>query len=268
VFSDPVASDLLRPEELAVVEQVRAGTPPEGWSARLEYEAVRACAHVVVPRTVAIDRAIGDRPHPQLVILGAGLDTRSWRLKALADVDVTEVDHPASQRDKLERVRDRPSLARTLRFAAVDLASDDVAADLGAALDAVGYDPEVPTTWLWEGVVPYLTHDEVVRTMHAIGRCSARGSSLIVTYQSPSRRARFGRLLTRVLAMVGRREAATANEPWRTLLTAAQMASLLVDAGFGVHSDDDLLTVATRIGTETGARTSLQNGRVAVAYRH
>jgi methyltransferase (TIGR00027 family) len=264
VFSDPVALDLLRPDEREVVEQVRAGTPPDGFSARLAYEAVQACAEVIVPRTVAIDEALLARPHPQLVILGAGLDTRAWRLTKLADVDVTEVDHAASQRDKRERLGDRPALVRTLRFAAVDLAEDE----LGDALDAVGHDPDVPTTWLWEGVVPYLTREHVVGTLRAVGRRSARGSSLIVNYQTPSVRAHLGRRLVGLLSALGRHEAATAHEPWRTLLTPAQMAGLLVDAGFGVHSDEDLLTVAGRLRVGTGARTSLRNGRVAVALRH
>ncbi|MDH2416470.1 class I SAM-dependent methyltransferase [Nocardioides sp. CER19] len=263
-FSDPIAVDLLRADERTVVEQVRAATPPAGWSERAAYEAVRACADVVAARTVAIDDALHDRPHPQLVILGAGLDTRAWRLPQLADVDVTEVDHPASQGDKRVRLGDRPPIARTLRFAAVDLAVDE----LDEALDASGHDAEVSTTWLWEGVVPYLTREEVVRTLRAVGRRSARGSSLIVNYQTPSLRARFGRRLTEIAAVLGLQETATANEPWRTLLTPAQMASLLVDAGFGIHADEDLLAVSRRLGLDSTARISLQNGRVAVALRH
>jgi methyltransferase (TIGR00027 family) len=262
--SDPVAVDQLRPDARARVDEVRAGTPPTGWAARLAYEGVLASSEVVAARTVAIDDAIRARCHPQMVILGAGLDTRAWRLTELADVDVTEVDHPASQRDKRDRIGDRPSLVRTLRFAPVDLAVDE----LDEALDAVGHDAETPTTWLWEGVVPYLTREEVVRTLRAVGRRSAQGSSLIVNYQTPSRRARLGRRLVGLLAALGRHETPTANEPWRTLLTPAQMAGLLVDAGFGVHSDDDLLTVSGRLGLTAAARTSLQNGRVAVAFRH
>jgi methyltransferase (TIGR00027 family) len=263
-FADPVAADLLDDDERAVVEQVRAGTPPQGWTARMAYEAVQACALVVVPRTVAIDDALRVHQHDQLVILGAGLDTRSWRLPELADVDVTEVDHPASQHDKQARLGDRPSLARTLRFAAVDFETDD----LGEALDAAGHDTDVATAWLWEGVVSYLSREEVARTLRAIGRRSARGSTLVLTYQTPSLRARLGRRLAGLLTRAGREQPVTAAEPWRTLLTPARMARLLVDAGFGVNSDEDLLTIAGRLGLTSGRRTSLRNGRVAVASRH
>src|SRR4051812_3555995 len=79
-FSDPVALSLLREDELAVVEQVRADAPPKGWAPRLTYEFVRGCAVLMVPRTVAIDDAIRDFPAEQVVILGAGLDARAWRM--------------------------------------------------------------------------------------------------------------------------------------------------------------------------------------------
>src|SRR6202012_1391361 len=89
-FSDPVAARLLRPDELSVVEAVRARTPPSDWRSRLEYESVRGCAEVVVPRTVAIDDAVRDRRWSQLVVLGAGLDDRAWRLPDLSATTVFE----------------------------------------------------------------------------------------------------------------------------------------------------------------------------------
>ena len=143
-FGDPVAYELLTSEERVTVDQVRAGTPPQGWAARSTYEAVRACAEIIVPRTVAIDEAVRAHPHPQLVVLGAGLDSRAWRMAELSDVDVTEIDHPASQQDKQARVGDRPTLTRTFRFQSVDFATDD----LGAALETCGHDSDAPTTWV------------------------------------------------------------------------------------------------------------------------
>lgn len=264
VFSDPVAIELLHPDECAVVEQVRAGTPPEGFAARVAYESVLACADVVVPRTVAIDEAIRAAAHPQLVILGAGLDTRSWRMTELADTDVTEIDHPASQRDKRERGGDRRTLARTHRFQPADLAVDD----LGEALESAGHDPDAPTTWVWEGVIPYLQRADVGRTLAAIEARSLRGSILIANYQTPSLRARSGRIAAALFARAGGAQTITAGEPWRTLIRPSQWAHLLADAGFGVRSDEDLATVAQRIGFVSPRTVSLGNGRVAVAVRH
>ena len=256
-FADPLAVRLLRAEERTPVEQVRANTPPTGWRERTAYESVRACAEVVVPRTVAIDEALRAHVGDQLVILGAGLDTRAWRLSELARTDVWEVDHPASQQDKQDRLpAEQAAVARSVRFTPVDFALDD----LGTALDDAGHDPSAPTTWLWEGVVPYLTRDEVRATVAALAARTAPGSALVVNYQSPSTRAAAGRLLTRVLG-----SSITSGEPWRSLWRPEQLATLLDEYGLRVVSDDNLLDLAHTHGIPTQGRTSLRSGRVAVA---
>lgn len=272
-FADPVAVGLLRVAEREAVDEVRAKTPPEGRQERLAYETVRACAEVVVPRTVAIDEALRARMTGQLVILGAGLDTRAWRLPGLPGTDVWEVDHPASQQDKCARLaeaaparrgpdEDGPvaagpaAVARSVRFTPVDLAVDD----LGAALDAAGHDPSAPTTWLWEGVVPYLTRDEVRATVAALAARTVPGSALVVNYQAPSARAAAGRLLARVLG-----GSVTSGEPWRSLWRPRRMAALLAEYGLRVVSDDDLLALAHTLGSPARRWTSLRSGRVAVA---
>ncbi|WP_425825632.1 class I SAM-dependent methyltransferase [Streptomyces fractus] len=263
-FADPVAGRLLRDAERVPVDEVRAGTPPKDWQARMTYESVRACAEVVVPRTVAIDEAVRSHPTEQLVILGAGLDTRAWRLPELAHTDVWEVDHPASQEDKRARLTEAgagsaaelPSVARRVRFTPVDFAVDD----LGAALDAAGHDPAAPTTWLWEGVVPYLTRDEVRTTVATLTARSAPGSALVVNYQAPSAKATAGRLLTRVLG-----SSVTRGEPWRSLWKPRQLATLLAEHGWSTTSDEPLLTIADSLDIPARGRASLRSGRVAVA---
>src|SRR5689334_22707770 len=72
VFADPTALPMLRPDEREPVEQVRADAMPAGVAARVGYEMVKATAEVVVPRTVAIDRAVRAWAGSQVVILGAG----------------------------------------------------------------------------------------------------------------------------------------------------------------------------------------------------
>ncbi|MGW2842598.1 class I SAM-dependent methyltransferase [Streptomyces sp. NPDC001493] len=278
-FADPVAVRLLRPAERVPVDEVRAGAPggAEDWKSRAAYESVRACAEIMVPRTVALDDALRDHPNPQLVVLGAGLDTRAWRLPELAETDVWEVDHPASQQDKRDRLADAgatadggtpadadpaadagtlPATARSVRFTPVDFATDD----LGSALRTAGHDASVPTTWLWEGVVPYLTRAEVRATVAAVAGRSAPGSALVLNYQAPSPKASVGRLVARVLS-----SSLTAKEPWRSLWKPQRMAALLGDHGLRVVSDEDLLTVTERLDTGARGRASLRSGRVAVA---
>ena len=78
-------------------------------------------------RTAAIDAAVvraveaGCR---QLVILGAGLDGRAWRLNALREVDVYEVDHPDTQAEKRRRVDGLMQAASSVSFVPVDFARD------------------------------------------------------------------------------------------------------------------------------------------------
>ena len=82
-FGDPIAARLLRPEELTDVELARSETNTSDWRRRLAVQALRVCAEVVVPRSVAIDDAVTAAANRQVVIVGAGLDSRPWRLDAL-----------------------------------------------------------------------------------------------------------------------------------------------------------------------------------------
>ena len=95
-----------------------------------------------------------------------------------------------------------------------------------------------------------------------------RGSTLVVNYQTPSVRARAGRVMAGLFARLGGAQPITAGEPWHTLLSCGAMARLLTDVGFGVQADEDLLTVAERLQMPIEHATSLRNGRVAVAARH
>ena len=258
-FSDPVAMGLLHADEREVVERVREGQPPEGWSPRVAYEAVRASAQVCVPRTVAIDDAVRSHHAPQLVILGAGLDSRAWRMAELHDVDVYEVDHPASQGDKRSRVAGMTATAGSVTFVPVDLSRER----LDKALTAAGHLSTVDTTWVWEGVIPYLTKQQVVATMREIGELSTVGSHLIVNYQSRSTVARVGRLAARLMALGG--GSPWSGEPIRSTWTPPDLAVLMTWFGFDVITDCDLYGLAQDLAMPIQEAHSLRTGRVAVA---
>lgn len=262
-FDDPTAMALLRADEQAPVERARAGVAPPAAADRMEYEILRASAEVMVPRTVAIDEAVRARPTPQLVILGAGLDGRAWRMLELATVRVFEVDHPLSQEDKRRRTAGLPSRARLLRFVPTDFRS----AGLNSALDTAGHLDTVATTWIWEGVVPYLTPTEVAATVTVVRGRSAPGSRLIVNYQAPALAATAGRLVARAMALASRRTDPLADEPRRSSWTPDAMRKLLAAHALQVVSDDDLLTLAERLSLDVRARRSLAAGRIAVADR-
>jgi methyltransferase (TIGR00027 family) len=125
------------------------------WPAMEEWMALRVA---YLDRLVAIttDR-LGVR---QVVILGAGYDTRAARLP-YSGVRWFEVDHPdtqAAKRERLARVPGYPVDAAT--YASCDFEREDPVDRLFAA----GLSPTEATLVIWEGVVPYLTEDAVRTT--------------------------------------------------------------------------------------------------------
>ena len=260
-FADPTAMPLLNPDERAVVQQVRDGAVPRQWHERIDYETVRGCAELIVPRTVAIDDAVRAHPSPQLVILGAGLDGRAWRMPELADVTVFEVDQPASQHDKRDRAAGLPGKAPT--FVLVDFGRDR----LGEELSAAGHRADVATTWIWEGVVQYLTKAEVATTLSALAARSAPGSRLIVNYQIPAISLRLGRLAAQALMASTGRASYWANEPWRSTWTPPVLAALLAQHGYTVTTDQDLLDAAGALAVQIQRPRSLAHSHVMVADR-
>jgi methyltransferase (TIGR00027 family) len=234
-FADPTALHLLPARARQQVEQHLEGVPPKGLRERLQRRLLEGRVKMMVPRTVAIDEAIRAAASRQLVILGAGLDGRAWRMPELADTIVFEVDHPDSQRRKRERAGSLKLAARDLRFVPVDFTRDR----LEDALAAAGHDPAQPTTWLWEGVVMYLERADIEATLRVVHARSVPGSQLAILYISPSLLRKAAGL---VLGLIG--------EPFHSAFSATQMRSLLADFGFSVARDDDLATIATRLAAD------------------
>jgi methyltransferase (TIGR00027 family) len=260
-FSDPIARELLDLAERTVVDRVRADQVPTEAGDRLAYEMVRRTGITMVPRTISIDAAIREHAVGQLVLLGAGLDARAWRMPGLARARVYEVDHPASQQDKLRRIGGRTPTAERVVWVAVDLASQR----LGPALEDAGFDPQAVTTWVWEGVVPYLTADEVRRTVAQVAQLSTPGSQLVVNYQARSVRTSAMRGVMRLVLRVSRQPDPLAGEPWRSMWRPGHMRGLLERNGFHVLRDSDLLSLSEGLGLPSDNDGSLRNGRVAVA---
>lgn len=114
----------------------------------------------------------------QVVLLGAGLDDRSYRaLREPAPLTI-ELDLPgniAYKRRRLLRIFGR--VPEHARLVAVDFES----ADLDHVLSAGGYRHDQPGLFIWEAVTQYLTEAAVRRTLTALARAAA-GSRLIFTY--------------------------------------------------------------------------------------
>src|SRR5215813_7170537 len=252
-FSDPTAIALLSAEQRTEVEQIRQGPRPKGWRARFRYEHLTTESQMMVARTMAIDADLRDAAAPQVVILGAGLDGRAWRMRELATSLVFEADHPHSQQQKLERVASLTREAREVRFVPVDFRRGNLA----HALEAAGHDAHLPTTWLWEGVVMYLARHEIEATLRVVEDRSAPGSRLIVAYHQPA-------WMLLLLALIVRR----LGEPIRTVLTPHQIRELLARYGFSTRRDRDLPAIGSELSAEIGHATRLMRHlRIVTADR-
>lgn len=250
-FEDPTAMALLPEDARRRVERIRAGEKPRGPREGMEWALLEKRRDMMEVRTVSIDRAVRAAAAPQVVILGAGLDGRAWRMPELAGADVFEVDHPDSQREKRERAASLTATARAVHFVPVDFARDD----LDASLAAAGHDAARPTTWIWEGVVMYLAREAIDATLRVVARRSAPGSTLLVLYMAPS-------ILTPVVGAVVR----AVGEPLKSVLTADEMRGILSAHGLAVARDADLQTLGGDISEDARRRArTMKHLRLAVA---
>jgi len=252
-FSDPTALTLLPAPARERVERFRSGVVPKDLRGRFEHVFLDRRSKMMVARTIAIDEAVRAAASPQVVILGAGLDGRAWRMSELRDVTVFEVDHPDSQREKRARASALTQVARDVRFVPVDFTRDR----LDDALAAAGHDPARATTWIWEGVVMYLTRADIEATLAVVARRSAPRSRLIVLYLRPA-------LISRLVGFLVRR----VGEPFRSAFSPEQMRALLAKHGFAVTRDDNLPAIGARLSADIAQATRvMKHMHIATADR-
>jgi methyltransferase (TIGR00027 family) len=239
-FSDPTALAMLPEDQRERAERFRTMPAPRTLRERMAWKFMAGRSQMMAVRTVAIDHGVRAAAAPQVVILGAGFDGRAWRMPELADTVVFEVDHPDTQREKLTRVSALARTAREVRFVSVDFTRDALADELQRA----GHDPTRPTTWVWEGVVMYLTRAEIEATLSAIAGRSTPGSRLIIAYAAPGMMMPFVRVVVRGV-----------GEPFRSLFTPPAMKALLGAYGFSVIRDGDIPTIARMLSNRAAIET-------------
>ncbi|MGD0610744.1 MAG: class I SAM-dependent methyltransferase [Anaerolineales bacterium] len=123
-----------------------------------------------------------DQGMQQLVILGAGFDSRAYRFDRLKEgIKVFEVDHPATQQakvKKLGRILGPGGLPGYVTFVPIDFTHETLA----ARLPECGYSGWLKTLFIWEGVTMYLDAASVDTTLAFVARHSAPGSAIVFDY--------------------------------------------------------------------------------------
>jgi methyltransferase (TIGR00027 family) len=214
LFDDPVAEGLLTGFPAFLV---RTGPARRLFVRLMEWGAPGFFADVVC-RTRAIDDACRSAlaaGATQVAILGAGLDTRPYRLDEMRAVRVWELDLPAVQEYKIRILGDLPG---HVRYVPVDLARQPI----GEVLAANGFDAGVPSLIVFEAVSQYLP-ETTVKSIFAYAAELPAGSRIVFTYLPPS-----------VLAREPRR-ARTLH--WQTGFEPARVGEVLAAAGLTLLRD-------------------------------
>ena len=159
-----------------------------------------------------------------VVILGAGLDTRPYRLTRQVRMPVFEVDLPvniAMKAKTVRRVLGSPPLS--VRLVALDFERDDLLTSLAEH----GYRTDYRSFFICEGVTQYLTEDGVRRTLEGL-RAAAPGSRLVFTYVQRDFIDGTNRYRTRTLY----RNTRERHQLWQFGLQPDEVAGFIGDYGW------------------------------------
>ncbi len=221
IFRDAFAVPILGPDAGPFLEEARDDPFRSYWvlhfagRSRFAEDAAEA----------ALDRGVR-----QIVILGAGYDTYAYRCRAGPNTRIFEVDPPLTQVRKLERLaRARIPIPETLAFVSVDFEHETLADRLIEA----GFEPALPSFFIWLGVVYYLTEESVAATLRNIGSLPA--ADIVFDYINPFPEDLSPELMALVEPMI--RRMAALGEPSRTLLDTEALHADMKKFGLRVVED-------------------------------
>ncbi|AAM31165.1 methyltransferase [Methanosarcina mazei] len=113
-----------------------------------------------------------------VVNLGAGFDTRAYRLPALSNMPVWEVDQPENIKSKRNRLcKLFGAVPSHVSLVSIDLDREE----LGSVLASYGYSEDMRTFFIWEAVTQYLTETGIRATFDFLAK-AGHGSLLAFTY--------------------------------------------------------------------------------------
>jgi len=188
----------------------------------------------VIARTKLLDEIFLDglaNKVYQIVVLGAGMDTRALRFAGMNQgTKIIELDIEKTQRPKVEILnRKKVELPDELVFASIDFNTED----LSDVLINAGYRRDQQSLFLWEGVTMYLNSDAVNSTLSFIQKSSQKGSRVAFDYI-------FGSVLRQENKFYGEKEifdtVSQTGEGWTFGLEEGKVEELLTKHGFKMIS--------------------------------
>ena len=165
----------------------------------------------------------------QYVILGAGLDTFSFRHRELEnEIEIFEVDHPSTQRFKKERIKDTElEIPNNLHFISMDFTKGFSSEQLRNE----GFENK-KTFFSLLGVTYYLTKEELSSLIENLFEMVPEGSSIVFDYPDENlfKEKGFSNRVENMLKM-----AAVGGEPMKSCFSYTEMEALLENAGLLIY---------------------------------
>ncbi|HKE22686.1 MAG TPA: class I SAM-dependent methyltransferase [Bryobacteraceae bacterium] len=251
ILDDPFAMKILREDEKDVLQF--ANERPLASIGRLFTAARSRIAEDALSK--AVERGVR-----QVVILGAGLDTFALRNPHGARISIFEVDHPATQAWKRQRLVEAELAAPPwLTFVPVDFEQDDLQQKLGSA----GFQRTSAAFFTWLGVVPYLTHGAIGRALDYMA--SIQNSEAVFDYMEPPE-AFSEEIRGAVTERTEQLE--KTEERWASRFEPAGIAAILRAHGFCDIEDISFQQIASRFGRDVQGLAACQAGFHVVHAKH
>jgi methyltransferase (TIGR00027 family) len=224
VFTDTAVEALLPAPGRRFLQRLDALPRPWITTFRQRRSGLDAMRAQIVARARYAEDSLAAHGANQYLVLSAGLDTFALR-HASEDVQVFEVDHPATQSWKRAQLEHAPE---NLSFVPIDFER----ATLAEALTATEFDADQSTFVSWLGTTYYLSRDAITETLRGVRERTGPGTRLVLDYwsEAPLMDGRATALLfgTRLAT-------AFSSEPIRTLFTPAEMEALAQSTGWRIR---------------------------------
>jgi len=241
LFYDPFAAGFLGARRKWLYRMARAGLGRRIVERVLDSAAPGARA-AGIARTKWIDDEVTAAlaQARQLVLLGAGFDTRAFRLPAATRATTFELDQPETSRAKQAALKKNGPLPDRVRFITLDFNHQAV----DAVLTQAGFDKTQPACFVWEGVTNYLTAKAIDTVLRQVQQ-AAPGSILVFTYldravlDHPERFFGAAKLMARLESY---------GEPWTFGFYPEELSAYLAPRGFQLLDNLSVAEVWRRAG--------------------
>jgi methyltransferase (TIGR00027 family) len=247
---DWLAERLLGPDELALIDEhpLRGALTQDYREASRDMQVLGLTLMMII-RTRFIDERLVNAVSngaTQVVILGAGFDSRAYRFHGeLKDVAVFEVDSAATQELKKRRVEAvLGGLQGNVSYVPVNFNVDS----LSKVLQEAGCDASKKTFFTWEGVSMYVAEEGVRQTLRAIAQGSAPGSSVVMDFAA----AKMIEIFKQYPDVAAIKQFAVWGEPWVFGVPDGAERDFFSELGFdlaqmfSVYSMETIASYATR----------------------